>query len=90
MEARDVLLCDLAKRLDLKLVGEGLLDSHLVLAGELHEEDVHDVEDEEDESLPNFYSVPVEEDRDDDQVHEDENGFTRDDPPVNQRLCRHD
>ena len=46
MEARDVVLGQLGQCLDLKSVGEGLLDRHFILCRELHQEDVHDVEDE--------------------------------------------
>lgn len=86
MEARDVILGQLRQCLDLKSVGEGLLDRHFILGRELHQEDVHDVEDEQDESVEELNLVSEQKYRDHDQVDQDENGFTRDDPPIDERL----
>ena len=62
MEARDVLHGNLRQGLDLIAVGQGLLDGDLVLRAELHQEDVHDIEDKKDECLVKLDSVTKEED----------------------------
>ena len=84
VEACDVLLGDLRKCFDLKSVGKGLLDGHLVLTRELHQEDVDDVEEDKDQRLEELDLVSDQEIGDDSQVDEDEDGFTCDNPPVDQ------
>ena len=49
----------LLKSCDLHSVSEHLLDSDLIFTGVLHEEDVHDVHDEEDTGFPEFNLVSV-------------------------------
>jgi hypothetical protein len=56
----------LLESLNLHLVGEFSLDRHFVFAGVLHEEDVQDVEDKQDLSLPHFNLISVQEDGHDD------------------------
>ena len=90
MESGDVFSCDLLKRLNLKAISQGLFDGDLILARELHQEDVHDIEDNKDKSLPEFDPVSEEEDRDDDQVEQDEDGLTSDNPPIDKSLCWYD
>ena len=86
----NVLSSNFGERSDLQVVRQGLLDGHLVLRGELHEEDVHDVESEEDQCIVELNFVSVEEHRDGDKVDQDENRFSSNDPPIDESLRRHD
>lgn len=90
MEARDIVLGDFLEGPYLKSVGEGLLDSHLVLAWKLHKEDVDDIEHEQNQSLEELHLVTHQKDCDNDQVQQDEDRFTSNNPPVDQSLRRHD
>ena len=83
MKPSDVILRNLWKRLDFKFIGKGLFDGDLVLAAEFHQEYMCDIEDNQDEGLPELHRISVKEDRDNDKVNEDENRFTSDNPPVN-------
>ena len=89
METRNILLSNLLQCFDFKSVGQGLLDGHLILTRELHQEYVNDIEDDEDEGLEELDLVSHQEIRNNGQVDEDEDGFTSDDPPINQRASIH-
>ena len=84
MEASDVLLSYLLQSFDFKSVCQGLLNGHLILTRELHQENVNDIEDDEDEGLEELDLVSHQEIRNNCQVDKDEDGFTSDDPPINQ------
>ena len=51
---------------------------------------MHDIQNEQNESLVEFDSIAEQEDRDGNQIDQDEHGLTSDDPPINQRLSGHD
>ena len=89
METSNILLSNLLQCFDFKSVGQGLLDGHLILTRELHQENVNDIEDDEDEGLEELDLVSHQEIRNNCQVDEDEDGFTSDDPPINQRASIH-
>ena len=89
VETRNILLSNLLQCFDFKSVGQGLLDGHLILTRELHQENVNDIEDDEDKSLEELDLVSHQEIRNNGQVDEDEDGFTSDDPPINQRASIH-
>lgn len=57
---------------DFHEIGEGLFDCNFVLGRVFHQEDVHDVDYEEDEGLPELDLVSVEKEGDDQEVEEDE------------------
>lgn len=88
MEARDVILGDFLKSANLQSVGQGLFDGYLVLARELHEEDVDDVEYEQDQGLEELHFVAHQKDCDHDQVQQDKDRFTSYDPPVDEGFRR--
>ena len=88
MEARDVILGDFLKSANLQSVGQGLFDGYLVLARELHEEDVDYVEYEQDQGLEELHFVAHQKDCDHDQVQQDEDRFTSYDPPVDEGFRR--
>ena len=89
METSNILLSNLLQCFDFKSVGQGLLDGHLILTRELHQENVNDIEDDKDEGLEELDLVSHQEIRNNCQVDEDEDGFTCDDPPINQRASIH-
>ena len=89
METRNILLSNLLQCFDFKSVGQSLLDGHLILTRELHQENVNDIEDDEDKGLEELDLVSHQEIRNNCQVDEDEDGFTSDDPPINQRASIH-
>ena len=80
----DVVLGYPGELLSLHPVGKGLLDGHFILGGELHQDNVDDVQQEQQEGLPQFHSVSVQTVGQHDQVEENENGLTGDDPPIYQ------
>ena len=89
MESCYIVFRDLRQRLDFKFVGKCLFDSHFVLATELHQKDVGNVQNDQNEGFPELYSVSIQEDRDHDQINKDENRFTRDNPPIDKCFGRH-
>ena len=84
MELFDLCIGDFRELFPFYSICKGLLDGYLVLAGVLHQEDVDDVDDEEQKGMLKLYLVSIETVGEDDQIEQNENGLTSDDPPVNQ------
>ena len=74
----------LLKSCDLHSVSEHLLDGDLIFTGVLHEEDVHDVHDEEDTGFPEFNLVSVKSKGHQRKIKQDEDSLSGNNPPVDQ------
>ena len=88
MKFKHLRVCDLGERLNFNTVREGAFDWYFVFAAELHQQDVDEIEHNQNNCFVNYHLVPVQQNWYHDQVKEEKDGFTRDDPPINKSARR--